>query len=79
MKNVHISIRDQRLTLKEVSVRAGIDQAALSRLETGMNGNPTLETLYRIAAALGKEIVCVLQEAGQAAPRAKRKQSARAG
>src|SRR5436853_3710826 len=44
----------QRLTLKDVSDRAGIDHAALSRLETGTNGNPTLATLYRIASALGK-------------------------
>jgi len=53
----------QGLTLADLSERAGIDQAALSRLETGNNGNPTLETLYRIASALGKAIVCVLQEA----------------
>ncbi len=41
----------------------GIDQAALSKLETGSHGNPTLETLYRIALSLGKVIVCVLQDA----------------
>ncbi len=52
----------QGLTLAEVSQRAGIDQAAISRLETGSNGNPTLDTLYRIAAALGKTIVCLLQD-----------------
>jgi hypothetical protein len=53
----------QGLTLAVLSERAGIDQAALSRLETGSHGNPTLDTLYRIALALGKEIVCVLQDA----------------
>ena len=58
----------QGLTLVQLSNRAGIDQAALSRLETGHNGNPTLETLYRIASALGKAIVCVLQEANNDAP-----------
>jgi len=52
----------QGLTLAELSERSGIDQAALSKLETGSNGNPTLETLYRIALALGKEIVCVLRD-----------------
>jgi transcriptional regulator with XRE-family HTH domain len=36
----------QGLTLKDVSERAEIDQAALSRLESGTNGNPTLDTLY---------------------------------
>src|SRR5947207_9158964 len=53
----------QGLTLAEVSKRSGIDQAALSKLETGSHGNPTLETLYRIALALGKVIACVLQDA----------------
>jgi DNA-binding Xre family transcriptional regulator len=53
----------QGLTLAELSTRTGIDQAALSKLETGSNSNPTLETLYRIALALGKVITCVLQDA----------------
>jgi DNA-binding Xre family transcriptional regulator len=69
----------QRLTLKAFSDRVGIDQAALSRLETGTNGNPTLDTLYRIAAALGMEIVCVLQETSQNVRRGRRKQPAGAG
>jgi ribosome-binding protein aMBF1 (putative translation factor) len=54
---------NQGLTLAVLSERAGIDQAALSRLETGSHANPTLDTLYRIASALGKEIVCVLHDA----------------
>jgi Helix-turn-helix len=37
------------LTLAEVSRRCGIDQPALSRLETGHNKNPTLDTLWRYA------------------------------
>jgi len=52
----------QHLTLAEMSKRTGIDQAALSRLETGKNGNPTLDTLYRVAAALGKVICWSFQE-----------------
>jgi transcriptional regulator with XRE-family HTH domain len=51
------------LTLAALSDRSGIDQGALSKLETGSHGNPTLETLYRVALALGKVIVCVLQDA----------------
>ena len=39
------------------------DQAALSRLETGKNANPTLETMNRIAAALGNTITCALKDA----------------
>jgi transcriptional regulator with XRE-family HTH domain len=53
----------QGLTLAALSQRSGIDQGALSKLETGSHGNPTLETLYRVAQALGKVIVCVLQDA----------------
>lgn len=45
------------LTLADVSARCGIDQPALSRLENGHTPNPTLETLWRYAAALGKRLV----------------------
>ena len=45
------------LTLAEVSRRCGIDQPALSRLESGRNKNPTLDTLWRYAAALGQRLV----------------------
>jgi hypothetical protein len=53
----------QGLTLADLSKHSGIDQGALSKLETGTHGNPTLATLYRIALALGKVIACVLQDA----------------
>jgi DNA-binding XRE family transcriptional regulator len=46
-----------RLTLAEVSRRCGIDQPALSRLENGHNKNPTLDTLWRYAAAVGRRLV----------------------
>jgi XRE family transcriptional regulator, regulator of sulfur utilization len=55
----------QRLTLAKLAEHTGIDQAALSRLENGKNANPTLDTLSRIAAALGKTITCSLQDAPQ--------------
>jgi transcriptional regulator with XRE-family HTH domain len=45
------------LTLAEVAQRCGIDQPALSRLENGHNPNPTVETLWKYAAALGKRLV----------------------
>ena len=45
------------LTLADVSARCGIDQPALSRLENGHNPNPTLDTLWRYAAATGKRLV----------------------
>jgi DNA-binding XRE family transcriptional regulator len=44
------------LSLADVAERSGIDKAALSRLETGVTENPTLETLVRYAAAVGKQI-----------------------
>src|SRR6202162_3966907 len=46
-----------RLTLAEVSRRCGIDQPALSRLENGHNKNPTLDTLWRYAAAVGRRLI----------------------
>jgi DNA-binding XRE family transcriptional regulator len=45
------------LTLAEVSRRCGIDQPALSRLENGHSKNPTLDTLWRYAAAVGQRLV----------------------
>lgn len=44
------------LSLAEVAERSGIDRAAVSRLENGHNTNPTIDTLGRYAAALGKRI-----------------------
>jgi len=45
------------LTLADVSARCGIDQPALSRLENGHSPNPTVDTLWRYAAGLGKRLV----------------------
>jgi hypothetical protein len=50
------------LTLAEVSARCGIDQPALSRLENGHTQNPTLDTLWRYAAAVGKRLVLSAEE-----------------
>jgi DNA-binding Xre family transcriptional regulator len=53
----------QKLTLAHLEERTGISQAALSRLETGKATNPTIDTIYRISAALGKAVGCFLQDA----------------
>ena len=53
----------QQLTLAQVEERTGIDQATLSRLESGKSANPTFDTIYRVSAALGRQVVCHLQEA----------------
>lgn len=55
----------QGLTLAQVSEKAGIDSAALSRLERGESANPTLGTVCRISAALGKAIGCHLEDLPQ--------------
>jgi transcriptional regulator with XRE-family HTH domain len=36
--------------------RSGTDRAAISRLENGVYVNPTLDTLYRCAEAVGADI-----------------------
>ena len=43
------------LSLADVSKRSGLDRAFVSRLENGHQLNPTIDTLYRYAAALGKK------------------------
>ena len=51
------SVRDRReslgLTLTEVALRMGVDHAAVSRLESGKQPNPTINTLMRYIEALG--------------------------
>ena len=45
------------LTLAAVSKRTGMDQATLSRLENGHQPNPTVDTLWRYAGAVGRRLV----------------------
>jgi transcriptional regulator with XRE-family HTH domain len=40
-------------SLTDMSERSGLTRPAISRLENGWNLNPTLETLFRYAEALG--------------------------
>ena len=44
--------KERALTQVELAERAGLDQAEISRLERGA-GNPTEQTLERVAEALG--------------------------
>jgi len=46
----------QGLSLADVANRSGMDRSAISRLENGVYVNPTVDTLYRYAEALGTEI-----------------------
>jgi DNA-binding XRE family transcriptional regulator len=57
------------LTLAEVSRRCGIDQPALSRLENGHNKNPTLDTLWRYAAAVGRRLFLTTEAIRDTRPR----------
>jgi len=54
------SLRRERerlgLSLADVAKLAGIDKAALSRLENGLQVNPTVNTLARYVRALGKSL-----------------------
>jgi DNA-binding XRE family transcriptional regulator len=68
------------LTLAEVSRRCGIDQPALSRLETGHNKNPTLDTLWRYAAAVGRRLLLsteAIRDTRRAREKAKQVRAAR--
>ncbi len=56
-------IREERgLSLRQAAGRAGLNSEALSRLENGKNPNPTLDTLYRYAAAVGARLSLTIQE-----------------
>jgi predicted transcriptional regulator len=44
------------LSLSDVAERSGMDRAAISRLENGVYLNPTVDTLYRYADAIGAKI-----------------------
>jgi len=49
--------RERRgLSLTDAANRSGMDRAAISRLENGVYVNPTVDTLYRYAQAIGVEI-----------------------
>jgi DNA-binding XRE family transcriptional regulator len=50
------------LSLTDLSERSGLTRAAISRLENGWNLNPTLETLYRYAEALGVDLKLVVDD-----------------
>lgn len=51
------------LSLADLTELTGMDRSALSKLETGQRGNPTVETLVRYAEAVGKRLVVSLTDA----------------
>jgi predicted transcriptional regulator len=46
----------QGLSLADVAAKCGMDRAAISRLENGVYLNPTVDTLFRYAEAVGASI-----------------------
>ncbi|MFF3501048.1 helix-turn-helix domain-containing protein [Streptomyces sp. NPDC003247] len=63
-RNVRL-LREQRgLSLAELARQAGVAKQTLSTLEQGM-GNPTLDTLFAIAAALGVPMTRLVAEPEQ--------------
>ncbi|HZW34047.1 MAG TPA: helix-turn-helix transcriptional regulator [Isosphaeraceae bacterium] len=58
------------LSLTDLSERTGLTRAAISRLENGWNLNPTLETLFRYAQALGVGLRFLVEEPGEPESRA---------
>jgi ribosome-binding protein aMBF1 (putative translation factor) len=49
------------LSLEQLAERTGLDVATLSRFESGQGFNPTISTLFRLAASLGKKLTLGLE------------------
>ena len=56
------------LTVAEVASRSGLDRAVVSRLENGKQDNPTVATLMRYAAAVGRRFVWSFEATAEAKP-----------
>jgi len=54
--------QEQGLSLADLHEKTGISRAAICRLENLVDANPTVATLDRMAAALGKKLVIALQD-----------------
>ena len=50
----------QHMTQEELSQKSGVRQSNISRIESGTS-SPTIDTLSRIAAGLGKKLVIEFQ------------------
>jgi DNA-binding XRE family transcriptional regulator len=52
----------QGLSLADVEARSGLTRSAISKLENGQNPNPTMITVMRYAAALGKSVALTCED-----------------
>ena len=53
------------LSLADMKERTGIERSTLSRLENDAEANPTVDTLTKYAAAVGKKVLVVLADADE--------------
>jgi len=56
------------LSITDVAARSGLDRAVVSRLENGKQENPTVATLVRYAAAVGKRFLWKYEDLSFAVP-----------
>jgi DNA-binding XRE family transcriptional regulator len=60
------ALKQQRLacglSIGDVANRSGLDRAVVSRLENGRQDNPTVATLMRYAAAIGKRFLWCFED-----------------
>ena len=52
------------LSISDVAGRSGLDRAVVSRLENGKQDNPTVATLMRYCAAVGKRFLWTYEDLG---------------
>lgn len=57
------------MSISDVAERSGLDRAVVSRLENGKQENPTIATLMRYAAAVGKRFVWSFEDVADAGTR----------
>ncbi len=67
----------RRLSIGDVAERSGLDRAVVSRLENGKQDNPTVATLMRYAAAVGKRFLWCYEDLTGSVPTASNKATRR--
>jgi DNA-binding XRE family transcriptional regulator len=58
------------ISISDVARQSGLDRAVVSKLENGKQDNPTVATLMRYAAALGKRFLWSYEDLASAQPTA---------
>ncbi len=62
LRQLKAARQEKGLSLSDLAGLTGMDRSALSKLETGRRGNPTVETLVRYADAVGKRLAVSLAD-----------------